>query len=51
MESAATTRRAMYDKSIIALDEAIAKLDRRRSGFTWFRAQRGLEGVLQSLAT
>jgi len=45
MESAATTRRAMYDKSIIALDEAIAKLDRRRSGFTWFRAQRGLGNV------
>ena len=45
METTASTRRAMYDKSIKALDDANGKLDRRRAAFTWFRAQKGLGEV------
>jgi tetratricopeptide (TPR) repeat protein len=45
METTASTRRAMYDKSMKALEEANGKLDRRRAAFTWFRAQKGLGEV------
>jgi tetratricopeptide (TPR) repeat protein len=51
MEIAAATRRAMYDKAISALEAALSKLDRRKSGFTWFRAERSLGNVCMERAS
>jgi tetratricopeptide (TPR) repeat protein len=44
-EMPARVRRTLYDRSIEALDGALAKLDRKKSAFTWFRAQRKLGTV------